>query len=200
MKKYLYSISYYVTNERAEIAGLQNMNFYSNKNTIDAIYQDALKEISALQIQALFNRVCQGGDVDAETADYCQCNNQKFPQLIPTQNNFLLKNGFKIYQLKRCESDDSAFTNNILHFDIVLICRKACLQQAIVGYTHGHRLLGPGQKPVIIACSHAHATAIPAKGHPRHQNQVRLPRLNELQGRAHSADAVAVQVKVLQIF
>ena len=50
MKKYLYSISYYVTNERAEIAGLQNMNFYSNKNTIDAIYQDALKEISKKQV------------------------------------------------------------------------------------------------------------------------------------------------------
>ena len=46
---------------------------------------------TALQIQALLNRVSQGGDVDAETADYRQGNNQKFPQLIPTQNNFLLK-------------------------------------------------------------------------------------------------------------
>lgn len=50
MKKYLYSISYYVTNERAEIAGLQNMNFYSSKNTIDAIYQDAMKEICKKQV------------------------------------------------------------------------------------------------------------------------------------------------------
>ena len=49
---------------------------------------------TALQIQTLLNRVSQGGDVDAETADYSQGDNQKFPQLIPTQNNFLLKNGF----------------------------------------------------------------------------------------------------------
>lgn len=50
MKKYLYSISYYVTNERAEIAGLQNMYFYSNKNRIDEIYQDAMKEICKKQV------------------------------------------------------------------------------------------------------------------------------------------------------
>ena len=46
---------------------------------------------TTLQIQALFNGISQRRDVYAETADNRQSDNQKFPEFIPTQNNFLLK-------------------------------------------------------------------------------------------------------------